>query len=262
MDLDVILRTESERFRAALRDAAPDATVPSCPGWTAADLAWHLARVQWGFASIVAGRHTEHPGPAIALAGLPRTRPSFPELLELDRRATDRLLAAFADVPPATPLWSFVDRATDVAWALRRQAHEALVHRIDAELTAGGPPGAVEADVAADGVHELLTELLHRGNRGEFAPSGIHVDLRTTDTGDRWSVALGRLRRTDDVTGDVLVRAGAELRAPVGRPHGVVAGPAVRLHAWAWGRDDGRRLRTTGDPAIRSRTREALSSGT
>jgi hypothetical protein len=50
------LSTESARFREALEEVDAEAQVPSCPGWTAADLLWHLTEVQHFWGSIVAGR--------------------------------------------------------------------------------------------------------------------------------------------------------------------------------------------------------------
>ena len=47
------LQRESARFAQAIREAAPDAPVPSCPDWNADDLLWHLAEVQWFWATMV-----------------------------------------------------------------------------------------------------------------------------------------------------------------------------------------------------------------
>ena len=40
------VRTESARFREVLAACDPEARVPACPDWSAADLLWHLATVQ------------------------------------------------------------------------------------------------------------------------------------------------------------------------------------------------------------------------
>ncbi|MDA8282336.1 MAG: maleylpyruvate isomerase N-terminal domain-containing protein, partial [Actinomycetota bacterium] len=54
-DLDHIshLARESARFAAAVAEAAPVASVPTCPEWDADDLLWHLAEVQWFWGTIV-----------------------------------------------------------------------------------------------------------------------------------------------------------------------------------------------------------------
>src|SRR4051812_14858944 len=50
------LARESARFSAALLEADADAPVPTCPGWDADDLLWHLADVQWFWGTIVRRR--------------------------------------------------------------------------------------------------------------------------------------------------------------------------------------------------------------
>jgi hypothetical protein len=47
------LELESARFAEAIGGARPEAPVPSCPGWNADDLLWHLAEVQWFWGTIV-----------------------------------------------------------------------------------------------------------------------------------------------------------------------------------------------------------------
>ncbi|WP_338039939.1 maleylpyruvate isomerase N-terminal domain-containing protein [Nocardioides caldifontis] len=76
------LERESARFLSVLRDADPDARVPSCPGWEAADPLWHLTGVQWFWGSIVEERrhgcYGRCPRPILRRASTcgPRTGPS------------------------------------------------------------------------------------------------------------------------------------------------------------------------------------------
>ena len=51
-------------------------------------------------------------------------------------------------------VWSWANDQT-AGFSYRRQAHEALIHRLDAEL-AGGERTAIDARLAADGVGEVL----------------------------------------------------------------------------------------------------------
>src|SRR6478736_10178765 len=55
------IESDSGRFRSVLAGCDPEAWVPGCPEWTAADLLWHLARVQWFWGTTI------------------RTRPAAPE---------------------------------------------------------------------------------------------------------------------------------------------------------------------------------------
>lgn len=61
------IRSESRRFRDVLSTCDPEARVPGCPEWNAADLLWHLAEVQWFWAKVVRtrplGPDEDDPGP-------------------------------------------------------------------------------------------------------------------------------------------------------------------------------------------------------
>ncbi|MFC7643610.1 hypothetical protein ACFQX6_24625 [Streptosporangium lutulentum] len=73
----------------------------------------------------------------------------------------------------------------------RRQLHEAVVHRVDAEL-ALGLPVSIDEDVAADGVEEFLEVLPYvRWNPGvaELRGAGETISLQA-DTGAGWVVTL------------------------------------------------------------------------
>ena len=137
-DLDYLdhLARESARFAEAVSAAPPDARVPTCPGWNADDLLWHLGEVQWFWGTIVrenadrrAGRRAQARAPG---------RPG-----RAGRTSTHRA----SSVPPARssprrrrtpPAWTWSDDQT-VGFIRRRQAHEALIHRVDAELAGGQP---------------------------------------------------------------------------------------------------------------------------
>ena len=47
------LADDSERFHEVLTGVDPTARVPTCPDWTAADLVWHLAEVQWFWTQVM-----------------------------------------------------------------------------------------------------------------------------------------------------------------------------------------------------------------
>src|SRR6516225_4382858 len=111
-DLDYVghVTRESARFAEVLRDVPPDVGVPSCPGWNADDLLWHLGEVQWFWGTVVREQVTG----------------------------------------PQAEAWTWSDDHT-VGFIRRRQAHEALIHRVDAELTAGTRT-PLDPALAADGV--------------------------------------------------------------------------------------------------------------
>jgi uncharacterized protein (TIGR03083 family) len=245
------LRRESKRFHDVLAGAPAGARVPSCPDWDADDLLWHLAEVQWFWGEVVGGRPEgppeQHP-----------TRPgSRPELLAFFDEVSGRLGDLLEAASPEDPAWSWADEQT-VCFTQRRQAHEALVHRLDAELVTGAVT-PLPADLAADGVAELL-DVMYGGEPpawGTFTPDGHHTALELTDTGDRFVVATGRFVGTDPGSGtshDVahLVRVDSD------RVDATIRGTAADLDAWLWRRTEQGATTLTGSEAALAAFRTAV----
>ncbi|MGN6608824.1 MAG: maleylpyruvate isomerase family mycothiol-dependent enzyme [Jatrophihabitans sp.] len=248
MDHLAAVVTESDRFRAALRAVDPAARVPSCPDWTAADLLWHLIEVQSFWARVVARRLQ---APDEADAARPARPDDWAELLALSGRATAELVDALRSTPPDTPIWTWAADGT-VAFPRRFQAHEAMVHRLDAEwITDQVSP--VDPALAADGITVLLTHVL-----GEVPPWAGQVDdpglvcVRATDTGDAWWVRTGRWGGTSPDTsrtyaGEPFARL-ADAPA-TGGADVEVRGRAEELAVWLWGRRGLGSLTVKGDDA-------------
>jgi uncharacterized protein (TIGR03083 family) len=172
---------EYARFTAALADAEPDAPVPPCPGWTAADLSWHVTEVYLHKARVI--QTGEWPTP------WPPERDSVPladAFTELTGEFTRHEAAEFAK--------TFDEGNQTVGFWIRRMAQETAIHRVDAELTAGLPVTPIEDDLAVDGIDELLVLFLADATvqwHDEFAEMLAAADQRpvrlTTDGGD-WLV--------------------------------------------------------------------------
>ena len=88
--------------------------------------------------------------------------------------------------PPARPRCGPGPTITRVDFVRRRQAHEALIHRLDAELVAGDPT-PVDRDLASDGVDEVLT-IVHGElpSWATFTPDGTVGTVETSDTDRTW----------------------------------------------------------------------------
>lgn len=135
--LTAIVR-ESARFRAALVDADPGAPVPTCPGWSADDLLHHLAEVQDFWAYVLREGVTDEPDRD------PPPRPGTRAgLLAVFDTAHAALVDQLGQLDPTETRWSWAEEQT-VGFTLRRQAHEALVHRVDAELTVGAARAPIQ----------------------------------------------------------------------------------------------------------------------
>ena len=160
------LKQESARFFEALRDVPSGAPVPTCPDWNAEDLLWHLAEVQWFWGTIVREQVTQ----GSVANDLNSERPSSrPEVAAFYERASSDLVQILTETPPETHVWTWSEEQA-VRFVRRRQAHEAFIHRIDAELTAGTPT-SMDVALSADGVDEAL-RIMYGGTPswGHFAP--------------------------------------------------------------------------------------------
>lgn len=240
------LESESERFRTVLADCDSAARVLACPEWDAADLLWHLAEVQWFWATTVRRRPA---GPEDAPAA-PARPASYAGLLEVFDRCSRLLQDELGSADAAEPAWSWAAEQS-VGFTFRRQAHEALVHRLDAEQTAGGT-GVLDAALAADGVAELL-EVMYGGEPGpgsRFEPADGLVRICLSDVGiDLWA-RPGWLHRTDPESGEP--QDGPHLllvEAPdsPGERVAVIEGRAADVDAWLWRRRDDAGITRAGD---------------
>lgn len=248
------LRTESQRFRDVLADCDPAARVPGCPDWDAGDLLWHLAGVQHFWATII---RTRPAGPAED--NDPERPPTYDGLLAAFDEHSDALVSELESADPGEEAWSWSAEQT-VGFTFRRQAHEALIHRLDAEQTAGQVT-PLDPALATDGVLEVL-DVMFGGTPpwGSFTGLPHFVRVDTTDTDESVWVQLGRFTGTDpsdNVSYDepdigVVADPGTE-------PDSVVAGPAGALEAWLWQRGDDADIRVTGSRDVYDRLREAIS---
>jgi uncharacterized protein (TIGR03083 family) len=200
-ELVTAVRREGEALIAAARTGS-DAPVPTCGDWTVEDLARHVWQVYANVTLYVSTRATGRPD---KLPELPAGDP-----VELLAGQLDELVSALHDVEPDTPIWTWVFDAPDAAifWA-RRMAHESAVHRFDAQ-NAHGIRQPVDAELAADGIDELIDVIVPRvyGRDQVTGPNGS-VALRATD-GDEWFLELAPdgVRRTELIESPQVTAAG------------------------------------------------------
>ncbi|MGH3311623.1 MAG: maleylpyruvate isomerase family mycothiol-dependent enzyme [Streptomyces sp.] len=205
------------------------AAVPSCPGWTVADLARHVGEV-YLHKALAMREGAEPPWP-------PPGELADEEPLALLDRAYAGLLEEFAARKPADPAGTWYAPDQTVGFWIRRMAQETVIHRIDAELGAGQPVEPVPADLAVDGIDELLE---------------IFVAYGVAEWGDYFTGILdgspGRtyLVRTDGAAWRV--RTGPGLFAVEGGAGDdtadvTVSGPPSAVLRWVWNRE------SPGEPA-------------
>ncbi len=206
---------------AAARGLEPD--VPCCPGWTVHDLVAHMGYVISQKAEIVAGGWVDEWPPRTHLA-------EGADPLEWYRAESVRLYETLAAADPNAPAVTFGSDKTVAFW-IRRMAHEAVVHRVDAEQ-AHGYESAIDPELAVDGVAELF-DVFITGYRpwASFDPGEDVVRVEVADRS--WTVRLGRLvgsRRGRDYDLPTTVLE------PEATPGAVVTGEPDRMLLWMWGR--------------------------
>jgi hypothetical protein len=166
-------------------------------------------------------------------------------------------------VDPVEEAWNWSSDHT-VGFILRRQAHEALVHRVDAEQAAG-TGSELDATLASDGVQECL-DVMYGGLPpwGTWTPGEGLVRVDATDTGESTWLRFGTFSGTSPDSGESY--ADEEdfhvVPAPDGdvEPDVVVDGPAAALDLWLWHRGDDAEISVAGDEATYARFRAVVET--
>ena len=206
------LAVDFARLRA-VAPTDPAAAVPTCPGWTVADLTRHVGEV--------------YLHKTLAL----REELADEEPLALLDRAYSGLIDEFAAHEPEDPAGTWYRPDQTVGFWIRRMAQETVIHRIDAELGTGQPVAPVPADLAVDGIDELLKVFAAYSVAtwggyftGILAGSPGRTYLVRTD-GAAWRVRTGPGRFTvEDGAGD-------------GAADVAVSGPPAAVLRWLWNRE-------------------------
>lgn len=184
MDVEHHLRALQREGRSFAASANIDLrrAVHGCPGWTVADLCWHMTRVHDMFQQSVGDgvRGFENV--------VRRKRPDDERLMDAYVEGFERLMHTLSASDPDELVWTWAGDKT-VAWAVRRAAHETAVHAWDAR-DASGAASAIEADLASDGIDEFLENFLPLAREGvPFVGGSVHIHC--TDVPGEWMVREG-----------------------------------------------------------------------
>ncbi len=180
------------------------AAIVHCPGWTVADLVWHLTEVQDLWALVAEERLSEPPDDSRGPVRGPEER-----LIEELRARTERLVRVLGEAEGGEAAWTWAPAQQDVAFIRRHQVQEAAVHHWDAVNAAGGTL-AIEPDVAADAVSEFLTFSVASDSGYQPDPPRPSLEgtfvLRSIDAGIDWvvtdAVAAGTVAFTSGPAGE------------------------------------------------------------
>jgi uncharacterized protein (TIGR03083 family) len=210
----------------AVAEGALDDPVPTCPGWTGADLVHHVAEVYLHKTEIMRQGAWPAPWPP----ALPR------DIATLDD-AYRQLVGELTTRKPEEPSLTWYGPDQTVGFWLRRMTHETLVHRLDAELTAGVAHAPIPADLAEDGIDELLHCFLAYAAIEDPEAMAEHLDdldgrtVQVAVEGTGWQVQLG--------PSVITVERGAS------DPEAGVFGEADAVLRWVW-----RRAGSDVDPGV------------
>jgi uncharacterized protein (TIGR03083 family) len=217
---------------------APDAPVPSCPGWATMDLALHLARAHgWGAAVLRSGSREPQPSPPEGVGA--------DERLGWAAHQSAAVVASMAEREPDADCWTFGVPRSGRFW-LRRMACETAVHAWDAQHALDRASG-IDAGVAAEGIDEI----------GEvFVPRA----LREPERARGWA---GRAIRLAEVDGPrswlfAVDQGGEVLDAPDAAPTLSLRAPVSDLYLWCVNRIPTERLAAEGDLSFARWWRETM----
>jgi uncharacterized protein (TIGR03083 family) len=219
------LTADAERLgEVAAKDL--DTPVPTCPGWSVADLVRHVAFVYLHKVECMRQGKAPEPWPP------DEYREAKP--LALFGAAWPQLRARFSAAPPDSATYTWYEPDQTVRFWVRRMAQETVIHRIDAELALRTAVRPVPDDLAVDGIDEVLTVFLGYQSKtwcDDFGPDLAQADDRPvliSAGGEGWLVR--------PAPGGVSIEAGIG-SGPVAADAAVRGEPDAMLR-WLWGRGD------------------------
>jgi uncharacterized protein (TIGR03083 family) len=240
------------RFADGVAESDLQAPVPACPGWTVRDLVVHLGNTHAWAATIVetgafAKPQGDDPGSHKARVVSEWYAGKAEDLYRV-LRATD----------PDRPAWNFAFGEGSAGFWRRRQLHETTIHGVDLTQAAGRSE-EIAADVATDGIDEVLRVMLKRTHdRGHPAALTAPLTLQCDDTGRAWTLTPRPAPQADETLAPAQPRGAEDPTSDTGMPLVVdrrhpqadrVSGPAAALYLALWHRAPYDRLDRGGDAA-------------
>ena len=222
-------RPASARF---CRPSIPSTEVPSCPGWDAAELLWHLSEVQDFWGAIVRDR-LDDPERA---AELSRAADYAAQLAQFDACSTG-LADALAAAPDDTVIWTWFPADQTAGFVRRRQAPRG-VNPSTRCRTDGGAVTDLDSALATDGILEVLermyaaTPRLGQPCTGRADRPSRHHGYRRRMAGPDRALERTQPRHGQDVSG----RADARRWWRPAHPPSRSAAPRVTWTRGSWNR--------------------------
>lgn len=141
--------THHTRGLAGAAENGLDRPVEHCPGWTVADLVWHLTEVHWFWNEVARDRPLDEPDLVTP------ERPADENLVAALLAGVEVLAGTLRAADQDAPCWTW-GLEENVGFITRHQVQEAAVHHWDAVNAVGGD-WAMSDVLAMDAVDEFLT---------------------------------------------------------------------------------------------------------
>jgi uncharacterized protein (TIGR03083 family) len=174
-----ILRREGDAFADSIAQALKS-PIASCEPWIGTDLLWHMIEVHYSWKFIVES-HLMNPDDYV-----PRSKPADKDLLTEYRAGLDELIKVLSSLDPARSCWTWAG-IQNIAWVIRRMAHETAVHAWDAQVSAGNN-AEIEAALASDGIDEYMHVMLVSNMRDDEGLLSGSVHIHCTDVDGEWLI--------------------------------------------------------------------------
>ena len=178
-DYLAVLRREGDAFAGSIAKAL-NSPIASCDPWVGTDLLWHMIEVHYSWKFIVE-THLMNPDDYVQ-----RSKPADKDLLSEYRAGLNELIGVLSSLDPARSCWTWAG-VHDVAWVIRRMAHETAVHAWDAHRAAG-VIAEIDAEVASDGIDEYVHVMLVSNTSEGEGPLSGSVHIHCTDVDGEWLI--------------------------------------------------------------------------
>lgn len=178
---------EIGRLAEVVRGRDGTTPVPTCPGWDLRALTEHTGGIHRWVAAMVRDASPRRYDREVVDHDFPEDFAGAADWLEA---GAVLLTDALKNRDPDTEMWGWAGDRHVRFWS-RRQLHETVVHRADAEIALGIVP-EIDEDVAADGVEEFFDVLPYvrwEPLVAELRSDGEAISWRT-GTGLAWLVRL------------------------------------------------------------------------
>jgi uncharacterized protein (TIGR03083 family) len=147
------LLTQTRQLAETVGAASRDAAVPTCPGWSVADLVAHVGETQHWVSEIIERRVVDPTQLPTEMAVVPTEPRDWPAWLNV---GAARAAEACSDEALAAPVFNAAaDSRTGGEFGLSSLLNEAVIHGADAAIAAGR-----DVDIAADVAADLVTNHL------------------------------------------------------------------------------------------------------